>query len=703
MSSLFTRILRAEVEGTLATTPGGLESQAFAVALEADGLVPFAQIIVWQQGQQRALCRAEPAGSEGHRYLAQIPAGILQPGAFTLQAEGCRTAQLEHAAPQDWTKTYLELEVVATPANLQSPAVVAAGEGGIKVYFGIHKHMHQPYYRAAEDRYWDGSMDEIFETRHGAYSDYLLDAIERYVGGGLAHAGISTSYSGSLIEQLHRCAREGLGRGGFGGWPARLAGASTYRTALGNPRLDFASFGFFHPLMPLIPARDIIRQIQWHRRIIRDTFGVEASPLLFPPETAFHARMIPALCQAGVTGVIYDSIHRFRTCKNYPYAGPPEGMLPPNLSEQENPPVNDWLQLKNIWAGSLISPSLLRPSLLKYVDPDGTEHRIVGIPAERYIGNEDARGGYGALQYPSVLGQLYDRIVATGSFDPQHPPFFLLHSDGDNYGGGADSYYRHNTEGLVEWLKQDQRFELTTMLDYLARFPVDETRAEHVEPGAWSGADNGDPQFMKWFSRWDQDYSPDLNSWAVLTALQNLLHSLEDMGESSPEFDRAERLLLMAETSCYWYWTGQDVWDAQVTEAANLAHSLLCSKLEMLRQGDRSGPTIFPPWTHPTNPGGKAWGQGGLVDAPRQGTVDTLIADISGIQSAEVIVRSDSGEQRIRLVDFGAYPSRTGAKTTAHHFAALLPIGLGDVRYYVEAVDQKGNLSRGSLERTYLP
>ena len=63
---------------------------------------------------------------------------------------------------------------------------------------------------------------------------------------------------------------------------------------------------------------------------------------------------------------------------------------------------------------------------------------------------------------------------------------------------------------------------------------------------------------MKWFSRYDQPYSPDLNSWAVLTALQNVVHSLEDAGQSG--LDDINWLMLAAETSCYWYWTGQHVW-----------------------------------------------------------------------------------------------------------------------------------------------
>ena len=49
---------------------------------------------------------------------------------------------------------------------------------------------------------------------------------------------------------------------------------------------------------------------------------------------------------------------------------------------------------------------------MAYDDPDGGRHKIIAVPAERYIGNEDARGGFGALQYPDVLGQVYDQIVA---------------------------------------------------------------------------------------------------------------------------------------------------------------------------------------------------------------------------------------------------------------------------------------------------
>ena len=704
---IFTRFLVVDCPQEIRCESDG-KHPAFAARFTADGEIPFPQVILRTSGKETLLngdaIRASEVRPGEWEYIATVPSGTIMGSRISVQVEGCRQDDIRLARNEDWIKEYREVRLIH-PERPRAEIRVAVSSGAeVRIYFGIHKHMHQPYYNTTDRNYWDGEKDQIFGSRGGNYTDFIPAAVQQYIDGGLPHAGLSTSWSGSLIEQLDRCGDEGLCGGRFGGWSQALRQLAGARTALGNPRICFSAFGFFHPLMPLIPAQDIVRQIHWHRDLIKRAFGVEASRILFPPETAFHVRMIPALVEAGVTAVIYDSIHRFRAARDYPYAGIEEGMLPPNAAEQTNPPVDDWLQLRNIWAGSKISPSLLRPEYVGYEDPDGKLHKIVAVPAERYIGNEDARGGFGALQYPDVLGQVYDRIVEAGSYDPAHPPFFVLHSDGDNHGGGADSYYKHNTARLVEWLQQDRRFELTTVEDYLQRFPPDPARTIHIEPGSWAGADNGDPQFMKWFSRYDQPYSPDLNSWAVLTAFQNLVHTLEDSEPDHPELEAAIRLLLTAETSCYWYWTGQDVWDRQVTDAATLGVSRIKPAIDALVSNghDRKGPTIFAPWVTPENPGGKRWGQGCLLDAPRQGIVHTFVADCSGLKRTELVLRTESGERRLAMHNHGPYPSNTGAGVTATYFTAALPVGAGDVRYYIEAEDRCGNVSRGALERLYL-
>ncbi len=705
--TVFSRILRVTLPAEIACD-AARRAPAFEIAFAADGEIPFPQMILHARGQQHlikdAAIRETGRTDTEVSYVASVPAGLLGPGEVTVQVEGCKQADYHRAGGGDWVKVFETLMVTAPLQPRPRPATARAGGAEVKLYFGIHKHMHQPYYNTTDLKYWDGEKDGIFGSRAGNYTHFIEAAVRQYLDGGLPHAGLSTSWSGSLIEQLNRCAAEGMVGGAFTNWNDSLRGIAQAKTVLGNQRVDFSAFGFYHPLMPLIPHRNIVRQVEWHRGIIREAFGVEASTVMFPPETAFHVRMIPALLEAGVEAVIYDSIHRFRACRDYPYAGMNEGMLPPNPAECVNPPVDDWLQLHNIWAGSKIAPSLLRPEYVQYEDPDGRTYRIIGVPAERYIGNEDARGGFGALQYPDVLGQVYDRIVETGSFDPKHPPFFLLHSDGDNHGGGADSYYMHNTGALVQWLQGDARFELTTVRDYLERFRPDPGNAIHVEPGSWSGADNGDPQFMKWFSRYDQPYSPDLNSWAVLTALQNVAHSLEDAVPDLIALPEVLRLMLTAETSCYWYWTGQEVWDRQVTNAANLAWSQVKAAAESLAADGRdgTGPTIFAPWVIPENPGGKRWGQGCLLDAPREATVRTFVYDLSGLKRVEIVLRTDAGETRQAMHNHGPYPTQTGAQITADYCTADLPVGAGDIRYYIEAEDRWGNVARSALERVYL-
>ncbi|MFP4013601.1 MAG: glycosyl hydrolase family 57 [Chitinispirillaceae bacterium] len=702
---LFSQITSVTIPREIKTEGQSNRSVQFDIEFASDGVIPFPQVIIREYNREHLFNGTSINMKKPGLYSVTVPSGRLPAGTFQVQIEGCRRADWQNSGGGDWIKTFGEVKI--KPGSVSQPtkktSLRVGQTRGVKLFFGIHKHMHQPYYRSTDTEYWDGEKDGIFGSRGGAYTRFIPDAVVQYIQGGLDHAGISTSWSGSLVEQLNRCARDGLCGGVFSKWNEEMKKMARETTSSGKKRISFTDFGFYHPLMALIPGRDIMAQIEMHRKIISQTFGVDTSGILFPPETAFHVRMIPWLNKAGVKAVIYDSVHRYRACSDYPYPGKEEGLLPPNQAEQENPPAGDWMRLSNIWAPSPISPSLLRPEYIKYEDVDGTVHKIIGVPAERYIGNEDGRGGFGALQYEQVLGQIYDDMVEKGTFDPKHPPFFLLHSDGDNHGGGSDSYYRHNTGRMVEWLKSDERFELSTIEDYLEMYPPDPANAVHVEPGSWAGADNGDPQFRKWFSMYEQPYSPDLNSWAVLTALQNCIYTLEDLGFQNDAISTARRLLLTAETSCYWYWTGQDVWDRQVTEAVNAAFSLIKPQVDkVVSEGsDRTGATVFAPWVTPENPGGKAWGQGCLIDAPKQGTVHTFVYDVSGVSRVDLVIRAQGSQKRIRMSG-GTYPSRTDPAIVGQYYTAQLPQGMGDVRYYIDVEDGKGNRSVSSLERVFL-
>jgi hypothetical protein len=104
----------------------------------------------------------------------------------------------------------------------------------------------------------------------------------------------------------------------------------------------------------------------------------------------------------------------------------------------------------------------------------------------------------------------------------------------------------------------------------------------------------------------------------------------------------------------------------------------------------------------PENPGGKQWGQGGLVDAPRAARVHSFVYDLSGLARVTLHLRGSQHEQALTMTDHGSYPSETGAMRSANYFTVDLPEGLGDLRYFIEAEDRRGHVSRGALERVFL-
>lgn len=80
----------------------------------------------------------------------------------------------------------------------------------------------------------------------------------------------------------------------------------------------------------------------------------------------------------------------------------------------------------------------------------------------------------------------------------------------------------------------------------------------------------------------------------------------------------------------------------------------------------------------------------------------TFVYDVSGLRRVSLVLRTASGTSRVAMTPRGPYPSQTGAMLSAGYFTAQLPVGAGDVRFYIEAEDAQGNMARGSLERIFL-
>ncbi len=607
---------------------------------------------------------------------------------------------------------------------LDAQSKTTSSRNKVPIYISFHWHMHQPIYWPYEDvvttnnrHVYSFDLLDIFFTRSGPYTSWPYNSVKAMADNGLPHGGAQVSFSGSLIENLNTIQKAGYG---FNNWSQFYRQGRLLKTALGNSRLDLVSFGYHHPMMPLCDYKDIRKQIQAHREITQKTFGsdVPYSKGIFPPENAFAEWMIPALVDEDLEWVFVDNIHFHRAAKSYPWVKG-ENLVPPNPAEQVNIVTTPWVQLNGLWAPSKVNAWGCRPHYVRMIDPktgdtlmtpEGKPAKMIAVPTERYMGNEDGRGGFGALNYETVMSQL-----EAYNTDPNHPILLVLHHDGDNYGGGTESYYHSNFYNFVQWVKSNPtRFVATTVQDYLTKFPPAAEDIIHVEPGSWSGADNGDAEFKKWNGDPNEDgYSPDRNSWGVMTAAKNAVVTAEENDANSANTQAAWKYLLCSQTSCYEYWDGTEMWDSHPTRACNLAYQEAMKVLGGSFK-DTTPPTIYKPQREPYNPGGMEWGPN---TEPSDFEVWTYVYDVSGLKNVTLYysVAPNQYAPTLEALEQRAWlPIQMTAKTidsqtnpkplvkAKEYSARIEGVQKALVSYYVEATDNNGNVDKSPMMFVYV-
>lgn len=585
-------------------------------------------------------------------------------------------------------------------------------KSAVPIYVSFLWHMHQPIYWPYEDviatqnrGVYSYNVLDIFYSREGAYTNWPHNAVA--AGLDLPHLGAQVSFSGSLIENLNTIENAGLR---FHNWRDSYIKARNMKTELGNPRLDLVAFGYHHPLMPLCDYNNIRKQIQRHREIIGKNFGTDPaySKGIFPPENAFAEWIIPALVDEGIEWALVDNIHFNRAVENYPWVKG-ENLFPPNKADQKNPPVDKWVQLNGLWAPSKVSAWAYKPHYVVHTDPEtgrvattpeGKPAKMIAVPTARYMGNEDGRGGFGALNYEAVMSQLEELNT-----DPNHPILIVLHHDGDNYGGGSYGYYHDNFQRFVDWARNNRhRFVPTTVQDYLQKYPVDENDIIHVEPGSWAGADNGDPEFKKWLANPDPEtgYSYDVNSWGTMVAARNYVHTAAALAPDDERTKKAWDFMLVAETSCYEYWDGTEMWDSHPTRAVNEAVKLA---REVIPAGfnDTTPPSIFMPQRTPYNPGAFQWST-----EPEQSDVRfwTYVHDVSGLEGVYLNYRQKGqrGWHQLEMVPHYIESQTVPAPVIKADEYSVLLSGLAklEIEYFVSAKDTKGNEAKSPANLVYI-
>jgi len=518
--------------------------------------------------------------------------------------------------------------------------------------------MHQPVYFPYEsvqqtdsNGRFNFSVAGVHYERTGPYTSWPKNAVQQGADRGLPHAGVQVSFSGSLGENLN-----GLWGGSWHGdyrW-----GRNGLRTSLNNPRLDLVGIAYHHSLMPLTSKESMRMQIRLHKEVYKELWDTTGySKGFWPPECAFAVNMIPALVEEGIEWVLVDNGHFDRACQNYPWVDATS--IRPNPSDQLNPDPatigSQWVQLQNVWAPSKVSaPWGYQPHYTKYVNPHtGAEQKIIAVPAGRYEGNENGRGGYGAFKPQNVWGTHVNNGVNNNA---SRPMLIVCHSDGDNFGMLNADAYNGQHGFFLDMVQSDARFDHTSVQDYLQLYPVPANDVIHVEPGSWIGIDGGTPYFAKWREENARSGEhPDFWSWSVIVAAQNrVLHA--DALENSYSMNdvqwgigsdtaRAWRYYLQAETSCHWYWDFDraNPWDGNATRGCNLAIAEADKVIGRHPGNDPVGPSIFPPQRNIYNPGGKHFNE--TTNQPSDFQVWTFIDDVSGVAQARLFWRTDNDGQ----------------------------------------------------------
>lgn len=604
-------------------------------------------------------------------------------------------------------------------------------------------HMHQPIYFPYESvsqtdnaGRFNFSVRGVHDQRTGAYGDWPKNAVQQ--GTDLPHAGVQVSFSGSLMENM---------TGLYGnGWRDHYRwGRNGLRTSRNNPRLDLVGIAYHHSLMPLTTKEAMRMQIRLHKEAYKDVWatGGSYSKGFWPPECAFDVNMIPALVEEGLEWVIVDNGHFDRACQGYPWA--PASSIRPNKADQLNPDPatrgSQWVQLNNVWAPTRVSaPWGYQPRYVQYVDPHSSPanpkvQKIIAVPAGRYEGNENARGGYGAFKPENVWGSQVAR-----NNDPQRPMLILCHSDGDNFGMLNADAYNGQHGNFLNMTRNNPNFKHTSVQDYLELYPVPQNDIIHVEPGTWVGIDGGTPYYDKWReNNAVNGEHPDLWSWSVLVAAANRVIHADNLENNYSMNDvrwgigndtaKAWRYYLQAETSCHWYWDFDraNPWDGNATRGANLAVAEANKVIARSPGVDRVGPTIWPPQRDIYNPGGLQFNE--PLPASNNFNVFTFVDDVSGLQTVKLYWRTDhDGENPLNEYDNELYahnPEKNSAWNTVEMAGDWYPMVKGPLvpdptarakryqapingqtnkllDYFVEATDSKGNTSRSDIEQVWV-
>lgn len=605
----------------------------------------------------------------------------------------------------------------------------------------------------------ENDVEQIFTIadRVAAYQVRPRDAIDEMSG---AASGAQMSYSGCLAENVGSLGSHSS-YGYSPTWHSGNRQARGWTTPGGHPRLDIVIFPYHHSLAALVDEAALRMEIRLAKDIYPDNWGSMPglSRGFFPPELAFSERIIPVLVEEGIEWSFVPNNHVSRACSNFPLVlgTGGENCDPPNKADQINPPQSQWFS-RTISRGCTPTnavPFAYRPHTAEYVDPEtGVASRITVVPVAQAMSWLDGYQTYGL-----------DDINEIAAFsEPDQPILVVLAHDGDNAFGGGYSYYMESVPQFTAQAVS-AGYTPTVVQQYLDEHPVSPSDLIHVEDGAWINADGdfGSPDFINW--NWplvgpdgnfdiEQGWAEDERNWAVITAAQNRVLTAEQiaggvnvsavrdpLSHAASDAELAWHFFLPSLTSGYMYYGAALDMEVKPTVACNEAVSHADN---VIGDGsmDATPPTIWLPQQLPHNPGevgfGALWGYS-YTPHDRDFHVWTFVYDVSGLASVNWVYRIDgdgenplASHQNETFAGGGEVGAWVSLPMNARSFPTgnvyndpnidffELPQYIADeywihvtepeivdeggvlIDYYVEAVDNMGQVKRSPIQHTWI-
>ena len=368
-----------------------------------------------------------------------------------------------------------------------------------EIYHALGLHFHQPL----------GNLIALHNSTERWEAKQILwcyDRPTRMIEGYEDVARLHLSFSGTLLKQLEDPAVRDTFRD--------VVEIEDFLKRYRRSNLEVLGSGLYHPVYPLIPEADWDAQTEWWQGLGRHLLGRQTFPGFWPPEMGFCMEMIPMLKRHGYQYVLVDSI----------YLKPKREMR--------------WEELR------------YRPYLARY---GGAE--IVVVPRDRDLSNAQLSGlDPGWFQYE----------VQERTRHCDFPALVTTWTDGENGGWFRTTsieagFWGHFYRPILDRLRSGTLgFAPIQISRYLEQYPP--TEVVDVHRGAWNTEHHWGGDFTQWTGSllqkkgWDEVRRASAYYWQVKRAFDQDRERLNDPDEVRHLIMRAFDHLLIAETSCNFYW-----------------------------------------------------------------------------------------------------------------------------------------------------